>query len=71
MDRAFLEWLRATTEDVWRTYVPRDFTVGLDWQPGTSGRGGLSDAEIASADDRFGLTFPPDNRLLPGDAPHA
>lgn len=64
MDRAFLAWFQAASEDNRRTQVPRDTAddrfVGLDWQPGTRWRDAMTDAEIASAERRFGLTFPPD-----------
>ncbi len=65
---AFLEGLRVATEAAWRDHVPRDFQAtrvgGLDWRPGTRWRGGMADAEIAAAEDQFGLSFPPDYRLF-------
>lgn len=68
LDDDFLEWLRRATETTWRSHVPRDFKAagvgGLDWQTGTRWRGGMTDAEIGEAEDRYGLRFPPDYRLL-------
>lgn len=65
----FLEWLRRETEKAWKSYEPRtleDYQAanvgGVDWQTGTKWGPGLSEAEIAEAEQRFGLQFPPDYR---------
>src|SRR5258706_5463257 len=59
-------WLRSVTETRWATHIPRDFQAagvgGLDWAPGTKWRGGLTEAQVDEAQDRFGLIFPPDYR---------
>jgi hypothetical protein len=54
----FLERLRAT-ERIWA-----DPYLGLGWQSGTRWRGGMMDAEVTKAEERYGLTFPPDYRLF-------
>lgn len=68
LDVEFLEWLRRATEAAWRDHVPRDLNRagagGLDWQPRTRWRGGMSATEISAAETRYGLVFPPDYRLF-------
>jgi hypothetical protein len=68
IDLAYLEWLRAETETLWRVHVPRDHVAagvgGLDWQTGTRWRGGMTDTQISDAEARFGLVFPPDYRMF-------
>ena len=66
VDSEFLAWLRTVTELRWSSHVPRDFSArgvgGLDWATGTRWRGGLTESEIAWAERRYGLDFPPDYR---------
>ena len=52
----FLPQLRAVTNEQWRTSTPATFGSGFRW------RGGMTDGEIAAAEARFGLQFPPDYR---------
>jgi hypothetical protein len=70
LDVPFLEWLRQQTESRWLTHTPQSVkganVGGLDWQTGTRWRGGMTDDEIAAAQERFGLVFPPDHRLFLG-----
>jgi hypothetical protein len=74
-DTAFLDWFRDRSEAVWASlpvrkpkkilaeFVRRD--VGGDvWQPGTRWLGGLDTEEIAKAEDRWQVRFPPDYRLF-------
>jgi hypothetical protein len=49
----------AQTERIWA-----DPYLGLGWQPGTRWRGGMTEAEVAQVEDRYGLTFPSDYRLF-------
>ena len=64
LDDAFLESLRLRTEEAWSAYEARDLlragTTGCDWQRGTRWTSPLSAAQIADAEHRWGLTFPPD-----------
>jgi len=55
----FLERLRAETERIWA-----DPYLGLGWQPGTRWRGAMTDAQVTQAEERYGLTFPPNYRLF-------
>lgn len=65
-DEEFLDWFRTRTEAAWTRYQPRDFSGdgpgGLDWQPGTRWTDGLSEKEIARAEEKLGSRFPPDYR---------
>jgi hypothetical protein len=70
-DLSFLNWFRSATEATWATYQPRTLEYyvahragGADWQTGTRWLGGLSDAEIAAAEARWAIQFPPDYRLF-------
>jgi len=67
-DAEFLDWFRERTEAAWADYEPRDFSgdgPGVsDWQPGTRWLNGLPLEDIESAEERFGLSFPPDYRLF-------
>lgn len=67
-DAEFLDWFKTGTEAAWADYAPRDFKAagvgGLDWQPGTRWTGGLQEAQIAAAEKRWSLEFPPDHRLF-------
>jgi hypothetical protein len=67
----FLAWLRAATERVWETVTERTLddyrragVGGTSWRRGTRWTGGLSDKEIAEAERRYGLRFPPDYGLF-------
>jgi len=67
----FLEWLRTATERAWNDYPERtlaDFqragVGGTTWRRGTRWAAGLSDAEIDSAERRYGLRFPSEYRLF-------
>jgi hypothetical protein len=59
-NKAFLAWLRETTEARWRRLEGE--TDG--WQPGTRWTGGISLAELEQAERLAGQTFPPDYRLF-------
>jgi hypothetical protein len=56
---ALLDRIRTANERIWADPYP-----GLGWQPGTRWRGGMTDAEVAQAEERYGVRFPPDYRLL-------
>ena len=65
---AFLDWLRARTEQVWahlRMGPVSDFArrsvLGPCWQRGTRWTGGLSDPSIQA---RYGVWFPPQHRVF-------
>lgn len=68
----FLTWLQLATERAWRRFpaapaledYQRRGVGGSDWQPGTRWSGGLSDAELAGVEERFGIRFPADHRLF-------
>src|SRR6266540_4551702 len=74
-DATFLDWFRDRTEEFWAT-VPRQRLRkalaryvrmgigGSSWQRNMRWTGGLSDDEIAQAERRWGLRFPPDYRLF-------
>lgn len=53
----FLAWFRRRTEAAWASDAP----LGT-WQRGTRWAGGLSAGEIAAAERRWNLRFPPDYR---------
>lgn len=70
-DGDFLDWFRQRTETTWEALpvrTPEDTLAefvkagvgGSAWQPGTRWLGGMDDAEIAEAERRWRLTFPPD-----------
>ena len=65
----FLDWFRRETEAAWEGYEPHDYgdpgaPGGLDWQPGTRWRGGLTEARIQHAERRFKVRFSPPHRLF-------
>jgi hypothetical protein len=74
-DTAFLDWFRDRSEAVWASlpvqtpeeilaeFVERD-VAGNVWQSGTRWLGGLDAEEIAKAEERWNLRFPPDYRLF-------
>lgn len=67
-DRALLAQIAHASETAWRAAVPRDVPAagvgGLEFQPNTRWRGGMTETEIALAEKTFGLSFPPDYRLF-------
>jgi hypothetical protein len=74
-DPAFLDWFRDRTEAFWASLPVRkpkkilaEFVKadvgGFDWQPETRWLGGLDPEEIAKAEDRWQVRFPPDYRLF-------
>lgn len=58
---AFLSWLREKTQSAWAS-LPKGEVEG--WQQGTKWSGGLSDAQLTSAETLFGHPFPEDYRLF-------
>jgi hypothetical protein len=67
----FLSWLRETTESAWRQVeepslddFERAGFIGALWRRRTRWTGGLDDQTIAGVEERFGVTFPPQYRLL-------
>jgi hypothetical protein len=70
-DEAFLQWFQDRTEAAWSTYhapSSEEFVLrwefGCEWQPGTHWLGGLSEEQIAAAQTRWRLPFPPDYHLF-------
>lgn len=71
VDAAFLDWFRSTTEAAWAAFHPPTFAdwvarcaIGPTWQQGTRWLGGLSEQELAVAETRWSVRFPPDYRLF-------
>ena len=71
--RDFLDWLRVATERAWAQMTEATLADyqhagigGAGWRRGTRWKGGLSDAQIDDAEQRFGLHFPPEHRLFLG-----
>jgi len=60
-DRDFLEWFRSRTERAWARLAQAH---GEGWQNGTRWTRPLSAAEIAAAEKKWGLAFPPDYKLF-------
>lgn len=65
----FLTWIRLATEHTWSEYDEPTFAeyeargvAGGDWRRGTRWTGGLSDAELAGIEERFGVRFSPGHR---------
>ncbi|MDI1447900.1 SMI1/KNR4 family protein [Polyangium sp. 6x1] len=67
----FLEWVRVRSERAWAAWpqpsletFKRARVGGCAWWPGTRWLGGLTDAQIAAAERKYGLHFPGDYRTF-------
>lgn len=61
----FLDWLRRVTERTWAGLDdPPEDVFNRYWRRGTRWTGGLTKEAIAEVEERFGVWFPPDYRLL-------
>jgi hypothetical protein len=68
-DRVFLEWVKEKTESAWQKDEEWDSLIGEltplnSWQKDSRWTGGLTNAEIRSAEEKWGLKFPDDLKLF-------
>lgn len=68
---SFLQWLRIRSERAWERWPEPTLQVfelhgagGCAWRPGSRWLGGLTEAQIEAAEQKYGLTFPEDYRVF-------